>query len=338
LESALQLEEGASEVTVEEAGEAALIIDPQTRILYCNRIFAQMIHQPGLDLIGSQLGKLLPSRDRDRLSKLLARARKSRTGADFTLLTPARKLRVHLSINVLPGDGLLAYGVLATPESPAHDLSSARDLAKRRFLEREILAINRREELRIGRDLHDQLAQSLAGIAFLVKVLEQKLRAQGMEESQDARRVGELVREAVRRARRLAEGLCPVDFAPDGLNTALGELCNSLESHLNVPCRFKFSGQLPRRTDTATNQLYLITRELVTSAVAEGGATWVTVRLENSEKESLLTLEHNGNKGRESDRRAVDIARYRASVIGARLRFARKEGGINVTRCTVPLA
>jgi PAS domain S-box-containing protein len=462
-----------SEKAIENPGEAALIIDPRNRILYCTRFFSQMIHQPGHDLIGSPFGNFLVPRDRNRFCRLLEKAGKNRAGGEFSLLTSAGRLRVHLSIRMLPGNGIKTYGILATgtvprglasavqqqapgpiivcdekgrviwanraasraglntrssrlPRSehearnlldqaevgvcvvsrdgriretnrrwtaifgrdfvnlpgragPEIDRAStwdpdagqrqtrptvqeistthtdgtpltvelrrkdlpegdtlflARDITQRRILEREVLAINHREERRIGRNLHDELAQSLAGIGFLTKVLEQKLRGQGMEESQDARRVGELVREAVRQARKLAHGLCPVEFAPDGLNTALGELCSSLANHLQVPCRFEVSGHLPLPSDTAVDELYLIARELATSAVTNGGAGWVAVRLDNDGRKSVLTLEHNGNPNPASDRKAIDIARYRASVIGARLSFMRKEDGSTVIHCT----
>ena len=56
-------------------------------------------------------------------------------------------------------------------------LSIAHDVTERRELERELIEISERERQRIGYDLHDTLGQHLAGIAFLSKVLEQRLTA-----------------------------------------------------------------------------------------------------------------------------------------------------------------
>ena len=68
-------------------------------------------------------------------------------------------------------------------------LSIAHDVTERRELERELIEISERERQRIGYDLHDTLGQHLAGIAFLSKVLEQRLTARHAAEATQAAQI-----------------------------------------------------------------------------------------------------------------------------------------------------
>src|SRR5437764_236017 len=61
-----------------------------------------------------------------------------------------------------------------------------RDITERKRLEREILEISHREQLRIGQDLHDGLSQQLAGIGVMCEVLEQKLATKAKAEADRA--------------------------------------------------------------------------------------------------------------------------------------------------------
>jgi len=71
-------------------------------------------------------------------------------------------------------------GSLDSPyETLASLISSALKGAKiefgRKHLEQEITEISRKEQMRIGQDLHDGICQSLTGIAFMCKVLRDQL-------------------------------------------------------------------------------------------------------------------------------------------------------------------
>src|ERR1700761_816320 len=86
------------------------------------------------------------------------------------------------------------------------NLSILRDVTERRNLEREIQEISEREQRRLGQDLHDGLGQSMTGIAFLAKVLQQKLKAKSIEEAASAGNIASLINEALAQTRRLSRG------------------------------------------------------------------------------------------------------------------------------------
>ncbi len=57
----------------------------------------------------------------------------------------------------------------------AYVIATGLDVTDRRALEAAVLDISEREQVRIGQDLHDGLGQHLTGVAFMSKVLQQKL-------------------------------------------------------------------------------------------------------------------------------------------------------------------
>ena len=72
------------------------------------------------------------------------------------------------------------------------------------------MEISGREQRWIGQDLRDGLGQHLTGIAFMSKVLEQKLAEKSLPEAADAAKIVILVNEAIHKTWELARGLLPV--------------------------------------------------------------------------------------------------------------------------------
>jgi PAS domain S-box-containing protein len=116
-------------------------------------------------------------------------------------------------------------------------LSIAHDVTERRELERELIEISERERQRIGYDLHDTLGQQLAGIAFLGKVLAQRLAANHAVEAPQAAQIVTFVNQAIEQARTLAGGLAPVTLETYGLVFALQELAASVEALFHCACK-----------------------------------------------------------------------------------------------------
>ena len=64
--------------------------------------------------------------------------------------------------------------------------SAIRDISERKRLEKTILEISETERRRIGQDLHDGLGQHLTGVAFMGKVLEERLAEASLAEAGEA--------------------------------------------------------------------------------------------------------------------------------------------------------
>jgi signal transduction histidine kinase len=81
------------------------------------------------------------------------------------------------------------------------------DITERKCLEETILEISAREQRRIAQDLHDGLGQHLTGVAFMSKVLEEKLSDKSLPEAVEAAQIVRMVNQAIDNTRQLARGL-----------------------------------------------------------------------------------------------------------------------------------
>lgn len=202
-------------------------------------------------------------------------------------------------------------------------LTIAHDVTERRQLEREILEISDRERQRIGYDLHDSLGQHLTGVAFLSKVLEQRLSARQAPEAVEANQIVEFVNQAIGQARKLARGLAPVTLETYGLVFALQELAASVESLFHLSCKVTSDQAIHIADHAVAMHLYRMVQEAVNNAVQHGKATHVTITLRLVDGNlSLMILDDGiGFPATLGERRGMGlrIMHHRARMIGATL-------------------
>lgn len=210
----------------------------------------------------------------------------------------------------------------------------ARDVTEQRWLEEELLDSIRREQQRIGRDLHDVLGQNLTGIAFRSKLLADRLAEKGQDEAEDAADINRMVSQAVSQARSLSRGLCPVDLQAEGLTDTLEQYAAGLEDLFDIECEFR-SQRPPRIADSGVaTHLYYIVTEATNNAVKHGKASRITISLEGGDR-GLLDVSDNGvglpENWRQSLGMGLKIMEYRARMIGGSLEArGNQEGGTSI--------
>jgi PAS domain S-box-containing protein len=220
----------------------------------------------------------------------------------------------------------------------------ARDVTERRRLEKEILEISTREQRRIGHDLHDGVCQRLAGIAFLVDTLADKLEERQQPEASEAHKITELVNDTNKQTRGVARGLFPVRLEENGLASALEELAASTASFLETRCEFQAGPPVVIQDQATAHHLYYIAQEAILNAIRHGQAHSVKVQLTAEGHHGLLAIRDDGcglppDFGR-GPGMGIRIMEYRARMIGAELEVRRRpEGGTEVVcRCPLPPA
>src|SRR5258706_5123193 len=153
------------------------------------------------------------------------------------LVTTAQKIRAGM----FTVEGVVVSVLCQTLNSARR--RAERNEAEARNLQKELLEITDTEQRRIGHDLHDGLGQHLTGIAFMSKLIEQRLAARAMPEAEEARKIAGLVNKAIGWTRDLARGLAPVDLdQEEGLALALKQLTEGASGKYGAPCRFETSG------------------------------------------------------------------------------------------------
>lgn len=216
-----------------------------------------------------------------------------------------------------------------------------RDVTQRRRLEREMLDIAEREQRRIGQDLHDGLGQHLTGVAFLSKVLTQKLSSRGAPEAGDAAKIERLMGEAIGQTRTLAKGLQPVSLDVGGLAVALRDLCRVIEDVFGLPCTCELCGEIHVQNTSVATNVYHIAREAVNNAVKHSGASGIVIELCSEGEIATLAVHDDGvgvrGRPKDGDGLGLEIMRYRAEMIGGTLDIEQNPTGGTTVRCTFPI-
>ncbi len=255
---------------------------------------------------------------------------------DFGLISSVQWVR--LSMFVLEGTLISTL---------CHSLNTATRRAKlnereARNLQRELLEITDSEQRRIGHDLHDGLGQHLTGIAFMSKLIEQRLVSRQIPEAQEAHKIAGLVNKAIGWTRDLARGLAPVDLdREEGLASALKKLTEGTAEMFGANCRFESQGETPVRDPVAAVHLYRIAQEAMNNAIKHGRPKSVVVRLTRQPREATISVEDDGIGFDPEQVRTggmgLRIMNYRAKMISGKLSVIRRPDGGTVVSCVCPL-
>jgi len=215
------------------------------------------------------------------------------------------------------------------------------DITERKVLEEAILEISAREQRRIGQDLHDGLGQHLTGIAFMSKVLEEKLSDKSLPEAVEAAQIVKMLNQAIDNTRQLARGLHPVAAEPLGLVSALKKWASEVEGLFHIGCRFQCEKPLPILDVNLATHLYRIAQEAVNNAMRHGKSRNIVIGLSGKNGAGTLTIQDDGEGF--SEKRTgqpgvgLSIMNYRADMVGGSLKVQPNEGrGVTVT-CMFPL-
>ena len=208
------------------------------------------------------------------------------------------------------------------------DLES--EIAERRRLEREIIDIAEREQMRIGQELHDGLGQQLTAVAFLSEVLANQLAATGHSHAADALHIEHLVSDAVSQARRLARGLAPVELDANGLMAALEQLADTARSVFGIDCHFRCAEPVPVDDESVAINLYRIAQEAVTNAAKHSGGRWLLIELRRHDDGLELTITDDGTgfpqRPPAGHGMGLRTMRHRARLIGASITIEASAG------------
>jgi PAS domain S-box-containing protein len=228
-----------------------------------------------------------------------------------------------------------------TAELGAANEQLRQEIEQRKRLEKQILNVSEREQRRIGQELHDSIGQQLTGIAFMTKVVEQRLVRKSLDEAADIAEIAKLVNRATDQTRGLAKGLHPVDLNADSLMSALGELAANTEKLFGIRCIFHCKRAVLLNDAEAATSLYRIAQEAVTNAVKHGKAKNIRLELEPGRDKCCLRVKNDGldfpdDADAKKTGMGLQIMNHRAEMIGGSLEVQKGAKGGAIVTCVFP--
>jgi signal transduction histidine kinase len=217
-----------------------------------------------------------------------------------------------------------------------------REIETRKGLEKEILNVSEQERRKIGQELHDSLGQQLTGVAFMTKVLEQKLAKKSLDEADDVAQIAQLVNQATNQARSLAKGLHPIDLDTGTLISSLQDLAESTKTLFGINCTFKCDNRIRIDNPEVAVHLYRITQEAITNAIKHGKAKNIQIDMAYDVNKSILTIINDGiDFPKEFETRntgmGLQIMDHRVDIIEGSLKIHKGPKGGTIMTCTFPI-
>jgi PAS domain S-box-containing protein len=369
--AALRESEARMRATVEQATAGMARCDATGRITFANRTLCQMLGYKESELIGKSFAELThPEHVKDnvrRFAQMIRNAKPYEIEKRY-ICKDGSILWADVSASAVRGpDGKTQSAVSVIVDITARKKAEAAlrrskqllelrvrartlalrrankelesEIARRKGLEGEILAVSDREQQRLGQELHDGLCQHLTAVAFMARSVALRLRQHRVIDAADIEKIAELVNNAAVDTRNLSRALHRTDVDAAGFVTALRDLAK--REIWRTPCRVDVHPAFRIEDDVGAAHLYRIAREAVINANKHARAQQIVIRLERSPKAMVLRVIDDGvgfpNQPNPAKGLGCHIMKYRAQLIGGNLEIDFPQKGGSRVSCYFPL-
>lgn len=257
-----------------------------------------------------------------------------------------------------PGDSRMPFSVarkemgifarlVQTSMAQGEELSRERDVRRRAEadaqLQQQLLTRSLEEKIRIGRDLHDGIIQSLYAVGLTIESVRALLQADPREADRRLEQTRARINDAIRDVRAYITGLAPEHLRHTGfahaVDTTLAELgAGHQAARFDIKIDDTAAAQLS--PDQAVEALQIV-REAVSNALRHGGASLITVRVHQGDREVCLLVQDNGvgfdAAARRDGGHGLGNMQARAARIGALLRVTSQPGEGARVVATLPI-
>jgi PAS domain S-box-containing protein len=314
---------------VDSAFSAVITIDYRGIIEGVNQTAERMFGYTAAEMIGQNIKMLVPAPHHDAHDGYLQRYHE--TGIKHILGT-SRELQARRK------DGTLIDVALSVSQIDRLGLfvGILLDVSNRKELEREVVEISTLEQERIGRDLHDDVGQELAGQGLLAASLVAALGDESAENRALAQKIVNSTGRVLKRVRDMSQGLTTGEVDPDRLPEALAELAAHINENPQIRCVVQADLDVRVLCTLQATHLYHIAQRACTNALKHAGARNLDVSLRRADRTVVLQIQDDGvGIGEAAAGLGRRIMASRASVIGASLTIGPAQPRGTVVCCTL---
>jgi PAS domain S-box-containing protein len=331
-EARLRESEARMQALLDTAADAIITMDIHGMIRSVNPASERMFGYAGAEMVGRNVGLLMPSPYREEHDRYLTRY--LQTGQKHIIGT-GRELEarrkdgsmfpIHLVVSEIE-DRKLFTGIL-------------RDMTDFKRLEREVVEVASQQQQRIGQDLHDSVAQEMTALNLLARDLAETLQSDPAKTAPVVQRIAQGLQRCQQELRAVLRGLLPVAVDSAGLMAALSDLAERTRREANVPCTLDCPEPVAVDDHLTATHLFLIAQEAVHNAVKHGRPRKIHLSLRSNHL-LVLRVQDDGT-GMPSGSAAnqgmgLRIMGNRAAVIGAKLSIEPAEPTGTLVTCTLP--
>lgn len=330
---------------LDSAMDAIISVDEAQKIVLYNRAAEKIFGWPAEQAIGRPLEMLMPERYRPTHGDQVRHF--GETGETSRRMGSSRVIHgLRADGGEFPIDASISH--LATPEGRLYTVI-LRDVSERVRAQEELATfaaeaskVREQEKLRVARELHDELAQSLTALKMDTVWLRKNLEADPAAATDRLARMLELLDAAVASTRRIATDLRPLVLDDLGLLAAIEWLVQNFVERTGAECELDAPQDLDLEEPYATGVFRMI-QESLANVGKHAGARHVRVRVALEDGALRLAVEDDGAGFRVDDPRKPQSLglvglRERAHLLRGEVRIASTPGAGTRVEARIPLA
>jgi signal transduction histidine kinase len=213
-----------------------------------------------------------------------------------------------------------------------------------RQLSHQILLAQEEERKQISRELHDEIAQTLAGINVYLAALKVESTASTKGLGRNIARTQRLVEKSVDIVHRFARELRPTVLDDLGLIPALHSFMKGFTERTRIPIRFTAFAGVEQLSNTKRTMLYRVAQEALTNIAKHAGAGLVKVSLQKFSNDVRLEISDDGKSfqvervlhAKRNKRLGLIGMRERVEIVGGTFSVESAPGKGTTVRAQIP--
>jgi signal transduction histidine kinase len=173
-------------------------------------------------------------------------------------------------------------------------LMSAEMLHQQELRARSVIDAEEKERLRIARDLHDGVGQTLSAAKLNLSSLQSKLNLTEIETQSALKNAIDLVDDSVKEVRAVSHSMMPNALLKSGLVAAVREFIQKLSTIEHLKIDLEITGLNERLEQSTETVLFRVMQEIVSNIIRHAQANQITIQIIKHETELTIMIEDNG--------------------------------------------